>query len=184
MSITENPPTDTAKISASSRSRALDPYLAVARARSGPESNAANTAGDAVVPTRNGRIDQMCTSDRHGDSPGMIHRDYRGAPRPASSLLCMSFLSSVTLNGTLSAWRLFDREGSMELTAWVEELEELLYKGHVRALLQRLEQALWGVSRRGPGTKGKRRLLKQVIGYLEARVKLMDYGRLRGWLTW
>lgn len=75
--------------------------------------------------------------------------------------------------------RLFHREGSMELTAWVEELEELLYKGHVRALLRRLEQALRGVSRRGPGTKGKRRLLKQVIGYLEARVKLMDYGRLR-----
>ncbi len=75
--------------------------------------------------------------------------------------------------------RLFHREGSMELTAWVEELEELLYKGHVRALLQRLEQALRGVSRRGPGTKGKRRVLKQVIGYLEARVKLMDYGRLR-----
>ena len=35
------------------------------------------------------------------------------------------------------------------------------------------------MSRRGPGTKGKRQVLKQVIGYLEARVKLMDYGRLR-----
>jgi hypothetical protein len=75
--------------------------------------------------------------------------------------------------------RLFHREGSAELTAWVEGLEELLYKGHVRGLLQRLEQALRGVSRRGPGTKAKRRVLKQVIGYLEARVKLMDYGRLR-----
>ncbi len=75
--------------------------------------------------------------------------------------------------------RLFHREGSAELTAWVEGLEGLLYKGHVRALLQRLEQSLRGVSRRGPGTKAKRRVLKQVIGYLEARVKLMDYGRLR-----
>ena len=46
-------------------------------------------------------------------------------------------------------------------------------------LLQRLEQELRGVSRRGPGTKEKRKVLKQVIGYLEARVKLMDYGRLR-----
>jgi hypothetical protein len=75
--------------------------------------------------------------------------------------------------------RLFHREGGAELTHGVGGLEELLYKGHVRALLQRLEQALRGVSRRGPGTKAKRQVLKQVIGYLEARVKLMDYGRWR-----
>ena len=75
--------------------------------------------------------------------------------------------------------RLFHREGSAELTCWVEELEELLYKGHVRALLSRLEQEMRGVSRRGPGTKEKREVLKRVIAYLEARVKLMDYGRLR-----
>jgi hypothetical protein len=73
--------------------------------------------------------------------------------------------------------RLFHREGTAELAAWVEELEALLYKGHVRALLQRLEQESQGVSRRGPGTKGKRRALKKVIDYLGARVKLMDYGR-------
>jgi hypothetical protein len=75
--------------------------------------------------------------------------------------------------------RLFHAEGSAELSRWVEELEELLYKGHVRALLQRLEQELRGVSLRGPGTKEKRQVLETVIGYLEARVKLMDYGRLR-----
>lgn len=75
--------------------------------------------------------------------------------------------------------RLFHGEGSEELARWVEDLEKLLYKGHVRTLLRRLEQELQGVSRHGPGTKGKRKVLKQVIGYLEARVKLMDYGRLR-----
>jgi hypothetical protein len=75
--------------------------------------------------------------------------------------------------------RLFHREGSVELACWVEVLEELLYKGHVRALLDRLEQELRGVSPRGPGTKAKRKVLGQVIAYLEARVKLMDYGRLR-----
>jgi hypothetical protein len=75
--------------------------------------------------------------------------------------------------------RRFHREGSAELSSWVEDLEELLYKGHVRTLLQRLEQELRGVSRRGPGTKGKRQALKKVIGYLEARVKLMEYGRWR-----
>ncbi len=75
--------------------------------------------------------------------------------------------------------RLFHPEGSTELSSWVEELEELLYKGHVRALLQRLEQELRGVSLRGPGTKEKRKILGTVMAYLEARVKLMDYGRLR-----
>jgi hypothetical protein len=75
--------------------------------------------------------------------------------------------------------RLFHREGSDELCGWVEDLEELLYKGHVRALLGRLEQAMKGISPRGPGTKEKRGVLRRVIGYLEARVKLMDYGRLR-----
>ena len=75
--------------------------------------------------------------------------------------------------------RLFHREGSAELACWVEGFEDLLYKGHVRALLSRLEQEMRGVSRRGPGTKEKREVLKRVIAYLEARVKLMDYGRLR-----
>jgi hypothetical protein len=75
--------------------------------------------------------------------------------------------------------RLFYPEGSAELSSWVEELEDLLYKGHVRALLRRLEQELRGVSPRGPGTKEKRKVLEQVMAYLGARVKLMDYGRLR-----
>jgi hypothetical protein len=75
--------------------------------------------------------------------------------------------------------RLFHREGSWELTTWVEELEQWLYKGYVRTLLRRLEQELKGVSCRGPGTKAKRQALKKVIDYLEPRVKLMDYGQWR-----
>jgi hypothetical protein len=75
--------------------------------------------------------------------------------------------------------RLFHREGSPELARWVEDLEELLYKGHIRTLLRRLEQEFRGVSGRGPGTKVKRQTLKAVIAYLDARVKLMDYGRWR-----
>jgi hypothetical protein len=75
--------------------------------------------------------------------------------------------------------RLFHREGSAELACWVEALEELLYKGHVRALLRRLEQEMRSISRRGPGTKQRRAVLSKVIDYLEARVKLMDYGWLR-----
>ena len=74
---------------------------------------------------------------------------------------------------------LFHREGSTELAKWVEPLEELLYKGYVRALLGRLERAMKSVGARGRGTKQKRGVLRRVIDYLGARVKLMDYGRLR-----
>src|SRR5262249_13503196 len=72
--------------------------------------------------------------------------------------------------------RLFHPEGSPELASWVEELEELLFKGHVQTLLRRLEEAWKGVSCRGPGTKAKRGALGRVIEYLGSRVKLMDYG--------
>jgi hypothetical protein len=75
--------------------------------------------------------------------------------------------------------RRFHREGSGELRRWVEELVALLYKGHVRELLGRLEQEYRGLSVRGPGTKAKRKTMQKVIGYLNARVKLMDYGRWR-----
>ena len=51
------------------------------------------------------------------------------------------------------AGRLFHREGSAELTRWVEELVDLLYKGHVRALLGRLEQAMRGSARGAPGRR-------------------------------
>jgi hypothetical protein len=75
--------------------------------------------------------------------------------------------------------RLFHRVGTAGLAHRVGGLEELLDKGHVRTSLRRLEQELRGVSPHGPGTKEKRAVLRQVIGYLEARVKLMGYGRLR-----
>jgi hypothetical protein len=73
------------------------------------------------------------------------------------------------------AGRQFHREGSDELRAWVEPLEGLLYQGRVEELLQRLGRELGRVSRRGPGTKGKRQTLGRVIEYLRKRVKLMDY---------
>jgi hypothetical protein len=75
--------------------------------------------------------------------------------------------------------RLFHQEGSPELASWVVGLEQLLYRGHVQTLLRRLDEELNRVSRRGPGTKQKREKLKDVLTYLRARVKLMDYGRWR-----
>lgn len=75
--------------------------------------------------------------------------------------------------------RQLHQEGSEELRAWVQPLEALLYQGRVRELLARLGGELGRVSKRGPGTKGKRKTLAGVIGYLQKREALMDYGSWR-----
>jgi hypothetical protein len=75
--------------------------------------------------------------------------------------------------------RLFHLEGSPELASWVAGLEQLLCRVHVQTLLRRLDQELNRVSPHGPGTKAERVKLNDVLTYLRARVKLMDYGRWR-----
>jgi len=73
----------------------------------------------------------------------------------------------------------FRKEGSDELKAWVEELKELVYKGHAAKLVERLKTLLRQVSTHGPGTKGRRQALKKLIGYLEPRLEMMRY---REWI--
>jgi hypothetical protein len=75
--------------------------------------------------------------------------------------------------------RLFHAEGSSELASWVEPLEALLYQGAVAKLLERLEQELGRVARRGPGTKARRKKLRDVLAYLGKRQGMMAYGRWR-----
>jgi hypothetical protein len=75
--------------------------------------------------------------------------------------------------------RLFHREGSAELAARVEELETLLFQGEISSLLERLRKEMSGVAKRGPGTKGKRKKLGEVIEYLSKRERLMDYEKWR-----
>ena len=70
--------------------------------------------------------------------------------------------------------RLLHKEGSEALAAWVEPLMELLYKGEVQTLLQRLE----AVAFRGPGSKAKREGKSKAIEYLRKRQDLMQY---RAW---
>jgi hypothetical protein len=66
-------------------------------------------------------------------------------------------------------------EGSEELAAWVEPLQQLLYEGKVEELLRRLEQLQW----HGPGSKGKREVRRKVVKYLQKRQELMKYGEWR-----
>jgi hypothetical protein len=75
--------------------------------------------------------------------------------------------------------RLFHAEGSDELAAWVEPLETLLYQGEVTKLLEQLDQELGRVARHGPGTKARRKKLRDVLVYLGKRQGMMAYGQWR-----
>ena len=75
--------------------------------------------------------------------------------------------------------RHYHEEGSDELQAWVEKLKKLLYAGKAKALVRRLRKLLGEVPLNGPGTKGRRKTLKSVIGYMRRRLDMMRY---REWL--
>ena len=86
---------------------------------------------------------------------------------------------------TLDVWHVVERlwavgrhyhkEGSDALQEYVEELKTLLYEGKAETLLERLQTLLSQVPRNGPGTKGRRKTLKSVIGYVRRRLDMMHY---------
>jgi hypothetical protein len=73
--------------------------------------------------------------------------------------------------------RAFHREGSPELAAWVDDLRSLLYRGSVKALMNRLCQLRQTIACRGPGTKSKRAALDALLEYLQPRSKMMRYAK-------
>ena len=70
----------------------------------------------------------------------------------------------------------FHAEGSDELKVWVEDLKALLYGGRQAELVERLRSYWREVPLHGPGTKGRREALRKLIGYLEPRLSMMQYG--------
>lgn len=76
------------------------------------------------------------------------------------------------------AGRSFHREGSKALAEWVARQKDRLYAGQTKALLRELREALDRYPKTGPGNKGRRARLESALGYLEARVELMNYGQL------
>jgi hypothetical protein len=73
--------------------------------------------------------------------------------------------------------RHFHKEGSDELTEWVEDLKALVYRGQMKTLIKRLQKWLEQTPHHGPGTKGRRKALSSVIGYLQPRLTMMRYGQ-------
>jgi Uncharacterised protein family (UPF0236) len=72
--------------------------------------------------------------------------------------------------------RPYHKEGSAALAAWVEELKELVYDGKIKTLLRHLRFLRSQVPPRGPGTRGRRRALTKMIGYVQPRQRMMRYG--------
>jgi hypothetical protein len=71
--------------------------------------------------------------------------------------------------------RHYHKEGSTELAAWVENLKALVYGGNTKTLLKHLRRLHSEVPTRGPGTKGRRRALTKLIGYVQPRQRMMRY---------
>lgn len=76
------------------------------------------------------------------------------------------------------AGRSFYREGSKQLTAWVAEQRERLYRGQGASVVRDLRRALKEIPKTGPGNKGKRSRLATAIGYLADRLPHMNYREL------
>jgi len=72
--------------------------------------------------------------------------------------------------------RHFHKEGSAELKTWVADLKTLVYGGKTKTLSARLQKWLQQTSQHGPGTKGRRKALTKLLGYLKPRRKMMRYG--------
>jgi Uncharacterised protein family (UPF0236) len=86
---------------------------------------------------------------------------------------------------TLDVWHVVERlwavgrhyhkEGSDELAEFVDELKALLYEKTAETLAERLQQLLQQVPHNGPGTKGRRQILKKTINYIKRRLDMMHY---------
>jgi hypothetical protein len=77
------------------------------------------------------------------------------------------------------AGRQFHPDGSPELAAWVEPLNQLLVNGRITALLRRLQAVLNSIPRHGPGTKLKRTILAEQIRFITERRDMMRYDNYR-----
>ena len=66
-------------------------------------------------------------------------------------------------------------EGSKNLKKWVERQKKRLYGGAAAKIVAELERQLDSTSRTGPGNKGKRERLTDVIRYLGKRLDRMNY---------
>lgn len=69
------------------------------------------------------------------------------------------------------------KEGSDAIRQWVSEQKERLRQGDIEAVLDELDRRLKAVPKTGPGTKGRRKRLGEVIGYMTKNKVRMPYAK-------
>lgn len=72
------------------------------------------------------------------------------------------------------------REGTQALRDWVNEQQTKLRAGQVKQLLEDLASAYHEIPKTGPGNKGRRERLFDIIDYLANHEHRMPYAELRG----
>ena len=77
-----------------------------------------------------------------------------------------------------SAGAAIHREGSDELTDWMDLQRDRLYEGRIHLIIDDLRGALERTPKTGPGNKGKRERLEDVKLYIESRQAQMNYAEL------
>jgi len=70
------------------------------------------------------------------------------------------------------------KEGSQELTEWVEDQKDLLYAGKASEIVEEIDKRLALLPKKGPGMKNRRENLQKIREYLNKRVDKMDYKTL------
>lgn len=88
---------------------------------------------------------------------------------------------------TLDVWHVVERlwslgrhfhpEGSDALREWVDDFKTFLYAGQAQELVDIFRGLLRQVPIHGPGTKGRREALEEMIGFMSKRLPMMQYGR-------
>lgn len=71
------------------------------------------------------------------------------------------------------------KEGSDELTEWVEGMKDALYAGRASEIVEEIQKRLDLLPKRGPGMKSRRERLELIKNYLAKRVDKMNYASLR-----
>lgn len=70
------------------------------------------------------------------------------------------------------------REGTKECIAWVEARKDELFKGAARDIVVHLKHRLDQTPRTGPGNKGKRKRLEDIMVYIDKRLENLRYDKL------
>jgi hypothetical protein len=71
------------------------------------------------------------------------------------------------------------KEGSEELSEWVEDQKDLLYEGNASEIVKEIEKRLALLPKKGPGMKNRRENLNKISVYLHKRLDKMNYKALQ-----